>query len=219
MGRGLILGLDTSTAWMNLALLDGEGALLGERRERQATHTTTLTPTVAALLAEAGAVPGDLGALGAVVGPGSFTGLRVGLATALGIAAGLGIPTWGLGSLEALARFAPAAGEGVALLDARRSRVYAARFRRDGEAAVRLTEDADLPPDRVLAVGAPPAWAVGDGVPLVPGWPPRCACLPEVPNLALPAAHHALLRLVGNEPSGALSARYVRPADAALPTR
>jgi len=219
MAGGLILGLDTCTAWMNLALMDREGRLLCERRERQATHTTTLTPAIDQLLGQGGGVWGDLSALGAVVGPGSFTGLRVGLATALGICVGRGIPTWGLGSLDALARFAPVAGEGMAVLDARRSRVYTARFRSDRVSVERLTEDADLPPDRVLCSGYPPAWAVGDGVPLVPGWPPSCSCLSQTPNLALPAARHALARLNERAPAEPLAARYVRAADAVPPPR
>lgn len=215
----LILGIDGCTRWTNLALVDGAGALLAEVHAPAGNHATGLVPAVGALLSAQGGAMADLAALGAVVGPGSFTGLRVALAAALGLSGALGIPAYGLGSLEALAAFAPVDGEGLAVLDARRGRVYAARFTRGGGGdPVRLTEDRDLPPQELLVAKAP-AWAVGDGVPLVEGWPPGCVRLPEVPNLALPAARAALRRLLAGAPCEALEARYVRPPDAVLPAR
>lgn len=215
----LSLGIDGCTRWTNLALVAGDGVLLGEVHAPAGNHATGLVPAVEALLAEARRGMGDLDAVGAVVGPGSFTGLRVALAAALGLAGSLGIPAYGLGSLEALAAFAPVDGEGLAVLDARRGRVYAARFRRQAGAPLRrLSEDRDLKPEELLT-GAPPLWAVGDGIPLVAGWPAGCACLPEAPNLARPAAQRALERLLAGAPGEVLQARYVRAPDAALPAR
>lgn len=213
MGK-VFLGLDTCSFWMNLALLDEEGALLGEVHEKAATHTTGLVPAIESLLGRCARSSRDLAAVGAVTGPGSFTGLRVGLATALGYCAALGIPAFGIGSLEALAAFAPVEGEGIALLDARRKKVYGARFlAKRGEAPRLLSPGADLAPEEVLG-GWRPAWAVGDGVPLVADWPEGCALLSEIPNLGLPAARNALKKLKAGKPGETLAARYVRAPDA-----
>ena len=177
------------------------------------THTTRLVPAVDELLLGAGAVRGDLAAVGAVVGPGSFTGLRVGLAAALGLSAALGIPAYGLDSLTALALSVDAPGDGVALLDARRSQVYCRRFLGSGPAARPVSEPVAIPPADVLLGGPEPAWAAGDGVALVGGWPPATRLFPGIPNLALPAARRALEALAAGIATEELTPLYVRGAD------
>jgi len=95
------------------------------------THSERLMPLVDRLLTESGVEREELGALAVSAGPGSFTGLRIGVSTARGLAQGLGIPAVPVCTLEALAETVPAPGALVCpLLDARRSQVYTALYKR-----------------------------------------------------------------------------------------
>ncbi|GAA4922667.1 tRNA (adenosine(37)-N6)-threonylcarbamoyltransferase complex dimerization subunit type 1 TsaB [Actinoplanes utahensis] len=110
---------------------DGLAGVVERRTVDPRAHGEKLAPEIAAALAEAGFRPRDLAAIVAGVGPGPFTGLRVGLATAASMGQALGIPTYGVCSLDALGR---AAGPGRVLIatDARRREVYFATYA-DGE--------------------------------------------------------------------------------------
>jgi tRNA threonylcarbamoyl adenosine modification protein YeaZ len=112
----LILAFDTATDVATSALVD-DGEVLGERTSR----AVTLLEDVDALLRQAGARTGDLQGLAVGTGPGSFTGLRVGLATARGLALSLGLPVAGVSTLDALAAGAPGA---LPVIDARRGEVF-----------------------------------------------------------------------------------------------
>ncbi len=112
----LILAFDTATDVATSALVD-DGEVLGERVSR----AVTLLEDVDALLRQGGARPTDLDALAVGVGPGSFTGIRIGLATARGLALGLGVPGAGVSTLAALAEGAPGA---LPVIDARRHEVF-----------------------------------------------------------------------------------------------
>jgi len=121
-----VLAIDTVAPVIGVALrVGGESRERVERVSRGAE--TRLVPWVRELCAEAGIGLRDLHGIAVSRGPGSFTGLRVGLATAAGLALGLEVPLWGAMSLAPRARRAAVGGLGVlALLDARRERVYAA---------------------------------------------------------------------------------------------
>ena len=125
-----------------------------------------LLPAIDALLRRAGVEVAALGAFAVGVGPGSFTGLRVGIATVKGLAFGSGARVAAVGTLAALALRAPRTRDPiVAVLDARRGEVYAASFRRDGEEL----EPADLPeglytPEDLASRLPPRCILVGDGV-------------------------------------------------------
>ena len=124
----MILGIDSTTEILHLALLDGAAAwtrrvVVGVGR----SHSTALLPTLNELMAEAGRTPKDLTGVVACVGPGGFTSLRIGVATAEGLAL-TGLPTWGFSAFELRARALRTAGvQGPVwiLLDGQRGEVFA----------------------------------------------------------------------------------------------
>src|SRR6476659_7784074 len=112
----LTLAFDTATGVATSALVDGD-EVLGER----ASRAQTLLEDVDALLRQAGAHPADLHRLAVGIGPGSFTGVRIGLAAARGLALSLGVEGAGVSTLAALAAGAPGA---VPVIDAKRSEIF-----------------------------------------------------------------------------------------------
>jgi tRNA threonylcarbamoyladenosine biosynthesis protein TsaB len=112
----LILAFDTATEVATSALVD-DGEVLAERRSR----AQTLLEDVDALLRQGGAHPRDLGGLAVGIGPGSFTGVRIGLAAARGLALSLDLPGAGVSTLDALAAGAPGA---LPVIDARRREIF-----------------------------------------------------------------------------------------------
>ena len=115
----LVLAFDTATDVATSALV-ADGEVLGER----ASRAVTLLEDIDALLRRASAHTADLGGLAVGIGPGSFTGVRIGLATARGLALGLGLPVAGVSTLAALAAGAPGA---LPVVDARRREVFTLR--------------------------------------------------------------------------------------------
>jgi tRNA threonylcarbamoyladenosine biosynthesis protein TsaB len=149
----LILGIDTSTSAIGAGLSDGELVLAAAHRIDARGHTEHLAPLVVALLADSGVAPADLTGVVVGNGPGPFTGLRVGMVTGVTMAHALGIPVFGVCSLDVLAHQAEGvAGEVLVATDARRKEVYWARYRigptrgdeqaRGSDAVVRLTDPA-----------------------------------------------------------------------------
>lgn len=159
----IVLAFDTALELCSAAVLK-EGAVLAARSEAMARgHQERLAPLVAEVMAEAGVGFDALDRIGVTVGPGSFTGLRVGLAFAKGLGVALGRPVIGVGTLEALAASGAPAGVAVAVIDARREQVYLQAFQ-DGRAlappeAIALADAparlAGLTPDRLVGPGAP----------------------------------------------------------------
>jgi len=113
----VILAFDTATDVATSALV-ADGEVLGERGSRAAT----LLEDVDALLRQAGMQTRAIDALAVGIGPGSFTGVRIGLSTARGLALALGVPVAGVSTLDALAAGAPGA---LPVIDARRREVFA----------------------------------------------------------------------------------------------
>ena len=127
----IVLGLDTCLSSCSVAVLDGERVLASAREVMARGHQERLAPMARQVMAQAGVAFDQLQRIAVTVGPGSFTGLRVGIAFAKGLAAALDLPTVGIGSLEALA--CQAGGLVFAIVDARRGQVYVQGFE-DGRA-------------------------------------------------------------------------------------
>jgi tRNA threonylcarbamoyladenosine biosynthesis protein TsaB len=226
-----MVAIETATETVGVAVRTAAGVqaeltLTGRRR-----HVETLTPALEHLMAQLDLVPGDLGVVGVDVGPGLFTGLRVGLATAKGLAQSLGLGIVGATSLDILTAGAAAVGlRGLVLacVDARRGEVFATVHEvvvTGAVPGVRLPVGLFTPQDLVAALdefGGETVHAVGDGalryadaLRAVPGTDP------EAPGLAFPPPA-ALLDLVraridGGEPPvepAALVPLYMREADA-----
>jgi tRNA threonylcarbamoyl adenosine modification protein YeaZ len=148
MIASLVLALDTGSPQVSVAL-GRDGHLLAERSVEIDRSSGRLLEMVAEVLAEAGAKPADLGGVLALQGPGSFTGLRIGLATALGLHQALGVPATAISTLRVLAtRAAQAAEPGtiVAAVDALRSEWSAQAFRGDEPlSGMELVHGSNLP--------------------------------------------------------------------------
>lgn len=124
----MLLALDTSSPAVTVAVHDG-GAALAERTTVDARrHTELVAPSIVSVLAEAGVDRRDLTAIAVGVGPGPFTGLRIGLVTARTLGAALGIPVNGVCSLDIIAAEAALSGSSVVVTDARRKEVYLASY-------------------------------------------------------------------------------------------
>lgn len=174
-----------------------------------------LLPWALELLADAGLTVADLTGIGVAAGPGAFTGLRVGLATAAGLALARGVPLWHGGSLTARALASAQPSPVLAMLDARKARVYASLVGPAGEV---LRPPSDVPPEEAVA-GLPPGFvATGEGAVVyravveaaggvLVGEPDH----PGTDTLARLAAE-ALARGEGSDPT-VVQPVYVRPPD------
>ena len=129
-----ILALDTCLDACQAALLDNGDVVFARSEPMHRGHQERLAPMLAEAMAAAGAGFADLDRIGVTVGPGSFTGLRVGLAFAKGLAIARGVDCVGVGVLDALAASAGQGGRGLAAIDAKRAQAYLQLFD-DGQAA------------------------------------------------------------------------------------
>lgn len=215
------LALDTAGSAGGLALAD-QGRILGELLiDTPIAHSRRLLTSLEFLLAQCGLTKADLTGLAVTLGPGFFTGLRIGLASAQGLALALDLPLAGLSCLRLLAAgLAGARGTIWAVADARRGLVYAAPFGVKEDGLERLEADGAYSPARLAPLLEPPAILVGAGARLYatellrPGLclAPAWADLPRPGLLALLGARR-LDRGEGLRPEQ-LQPRYCRPSDA-----
>ena len=125
----LVLGLDTSAKTCSVALLNGKEVTAEYTQNLPRTHSEKLMPLVDSIFKDTGRSPGELDAVAVSCGPGSFTGLRIGVATARAMAQGLQIPAMGICTLEVMARGVYSYGSLICpVMDARRSQVYTALY-------------------------------------------------------------------------------------------
>ena len=207
----IVLGLDTCLNACSVAVRDGATVIAWRSETMARGHQERLAPMAQGVMADAGLAFDRLGRVGATVGPGSFTGLRVGVAFAKGLASALSIPAVGVGTLEALA--AEAAGLVAAVIDARRDQLYLQVFEDGaplmapdvlpvGTAAARLAE---------LALGRP-LTLVGSGAALLADVAPGATILtPEGCDA------RAVARLAAARPAAPIRPLYLRAPDAKLP--
>ncbi len=217
----IVLALDTALASGGVALAEGDQVLASLKLGPGQSFSSRLLAAVADLLEQTRLKPADLGGLAVNLGPGFFTGLRVGLATAQGLAFGLGIPAVGVSSLRLLAAAAPAEARTVwALADARRGLVYAAAFSRQGESLQRLEEDMAITPELLAPRLEPPALLLGSGARLYAETLQAPGILLAPPEFDDPdpglLALMGVQRLDQGQGGGAevLRPRYCRPSDA-----
>lgn len=227
-----ILAVDTSTFLGSVALLE-DGALLAEQAASvRAAHGETLLPHLKGCLAAAKLALSDVDLFAVGIGPGSFTGVRIGVATLKGLALAEGTPLVGVSSLRAIARGIDAgAALRVSVIDAYKGEVYCGAYSLDaGGALVEKLAPFHAQPAIAAArlaeaAGDGPIWAAGDGLTRYPEAfvslgdrfhraPPFC----DGPRGAC-VAHEAALRFAASGPDdlARLEPTYLRPSDAKLP--
>ena len=164
--RPLILSIETATRTGSVAITSGQRLIASREGAAQSSHSTTLLSDIDAILKEAGASLRDVDLFAVAVGPGSFTGLRIGLATAKSFAATLSRPCVGIPTLFAVAHAAGASERTLAMLPAGRGEVFAQLLSVGENGAVRAAGSAvHLPPRTLLDLAGdifPLKWA-GEG--------------------------------------------------------
>ena len=207
----LLLALDTATPAVTVALHDGTSVVASSSQVDARRHGELLLPTVDRVLAAAGTRLDAVTAVVVGVGPGPYTGLRVGLMTADTFGLALGVPVYGLCTLDALAYASGLDEPFVVATDARRKEVYWARY---DNARTRVTEPAvDRPAEIAEKVAGLPA--VGAGALLYPDTFPQAREPDHVSAAAL--ASLAAERLAAGEELPAPRPLYLRRPDAQVP--
>ena len=222
----LILAFETSAKAASVAVHDGQKLLAESYQNTGLTHSQTLMVMAEDALKQCGKTAQDVTAVAVAEGPGSFTGVRIGVAAAKGFAWGREIPCYGISTLEAMAEsLGIYQGYVCPVMDARRAQVYNALF------YVNRGEITRIAPDRAIALSdlgaelknlSEPVFLVGDGSNLCYN-----TLLEEVPHLVMPAEHRTHQRAVGvailavqqaeagNAPTGAeLTPNYLRLSQA-----
>ena len=221
-----ILALETSAKAVSAAVTEDGKVLASGYQDTGLTHSRTLMPIVEGILKNTGLTMADIGAVAVAAGPGSFTGIRIGVSAAKGLAFAADKPAIGVSTLAAMARNAAfAGGLIVCAMDARRNQIYNALFEAKDGSLTRLTPDraiglAELAEE--LRSDSRPKTVVGDGARLCQGSlleagvPCRLAPAHLVMQSAVSVALEAeALAVAGGLVSPqALEPVYLRPAQA-----
>ena len=210
----LILAFETSAKAASVALMEGN-KLLGESYQNTGlTHSQTLLPMAQDLLKSCGYKPQQVEAVAVAAGPGSFTGIRIGVAAAKGFAWGKELPCYGVSTLEAMAlNLGVHEGYVVPVMDARRSQVYTATFLAEGGKLTRVCEDRAISLTQLeeeLKKCEKNIFLVGDGGNLCYN-----TLSETVPGLVLPPEHRLHQRAAGVALAAAKLAEAGVPADGA----
>ena len=217
-----VLALETSTLAGGVALVDGERLVAEYVLDVSVTHSERLLSAVDRVLTDARWSPRDLDGLAVSIGPGSFTGLRIGVSTAKGLAWALRIPVAAVPTLDAMAAAVPWPALAVCpVLAARRGEVYASLYRHDGEGLHREWDYLALPPEELASRLQEPTLLVGDGASGVQS--PHARRLSAPARVPSPACVAVLgtrrLHLGETVEASALVPFYLRPSQAELRRR
>ncbi|MFV0412663.1 MAG: tRNA (adenosine(37)-N6)-threonylcarbamoyltransferase complex dimerization subunit type 1 TsaB [Oscillospiraceae bacterium] len=188
-----IFAFDSSGKTASVCVVQQERLVYQKLLDRGLTHSETLLPLIQEAFAATALSPGQVGRYAVTAGPGSFTGLRIGLAMAKGLALPFHTPLVPVSTLQAYAEACGLLGTVICSLDARRSEVYWAAFKLTESGCTRLTPDAAAPAAQVcqwLSGQTEPVFFIGGGTEI---------CY----NVCSPA----LLPLFGPSPSGIIPAR------------
>jgi tRNA threonylcarbamoyladenosine biosynthesis protein TsaB len=208
----IVLGLDTALAACSVAVTrDGE-VLAAMSEPMLRGHQERLAPMAQEAMAAAGLPFSALDRIGVTVGPGSFTGLRVGLAFAKGLGLALGKPCVGAGTLEALAASEPGPGLTATVIDAKRGQVYLQAF--DGGAAVMAP---DVLPVAIAAARLAELWRGGPLRLVGPGATLLAGIAPEVMVIERAAPDPAAVCALAASRTTPARPLYLRAPDAKLP--
>ncbi len=202
MARVIILGVESATARAGVALGTPDGVIASTQVTRGPRHAEILVPSIRFVCEQAGIGLDQVDAIAVDIGPGLFTGLRVGIATANGLAQALDLPMIGVCSLDLLAHpLRHTASDILSVIDARRSEVYAARYGVVDGVLKRVMEPTVLPPSELME-SAGDAFVVGDTLGVF--------ALPSAETLVEVAATRTL------ENPSAIVPLYLRKSDAEL---
>lgn len=224
----MILGIDTAGPVDSVALIEEEYILASFSLRQPSTSSRPLLRLIDVVCAQVGRTLADVAALAVNVGPGAFTGIRVGLATAQGLALAYDKPVVGCNAFEALVSLAPYwPGQLCPLLQAHKGEVYAAFYRRQDEVVRETAPGIVVTPAALCALIQERTLFLGSGVPiygaeLVATLGEQAICIHVVEaerGLAVSVARYGQTRLqaVGSEALPMPKPLYIRPADARLP--
>jgi len=209
-----LLAIDTSANLCAVCVWEGDAALASITEDIGTGHAELLMGMIDDVLAKAGKTYADLFRIGVVIGPGSFTGVRVGVSTARGLALALNIPAIGVTTLEGLATEAHALHPGrplLAVIDARREQLYSVLY---DPAGALLAEPAVLDADETVARAGEDAdlLLTGSGTAAITGRMPGRTIVAKTATASI----ETYARLAANKPAGTEKPKplYLRGADA-----
>ena len=210
-----VLAVETSSAACS-ATVSRDGVFFTSFLAHAGTHSASLFPVIGSAMEKAGLSPDGLDLLAVSAGPGSFTGIRIGVAAIKGLAFARDLPAVGISSLEAAAWSSGHGGPAAALIDARRGNFYFALFGYADGVYVRKSEDALLPAGEILDLLPPGTGLAGDGAAAFAAlFPERDFPMPrhvqDSEGVLRAALHHPPDSAVSARD---LEARYLRPSQA-----
>ncbi len=209
------MGIETSSLRGSVALLDGERLVCTLEHERENAHGEAILPLVERALASAGWSRRQLDRIAVGIGPGSFTGLRVGIAIGQGLAEGLEVPLVGIPSLQAMALAVPADRSGCrcVLVDARKGELFLAAYEATGQERLPVRLVGAWSDVLALVAELHEPVFLGSGAALVAG----LANVHRGPETDYPHARWTALAGLGAQPAFNVRPLYVRDAVAVVP--